>query len=179
MIQTDPTTLVCRHTPGPWRAADKDLSELITSQWAVFRENENGTKTIICGAWKTDDNKSSIRKDTAEANVKLIACAPGLLESAKKAMLFMEDCFEVQPPDDHEKEIYEALRGAIAGAGGFAQETHWWQGPCFCDACQHRWQGVVEIHISRMSPEYGFKCPNCHEMHGQYLTEAQYEHLYR
>jgi len=101
-----------------------------------------------------------------EENARLIACAPGLLEASKKAMLFMEDCFEVQPPDDHEIEIYNALRGAVARAGGFAQETHWWQGPCLCDACHHRWQGVVEIHISRISPEYGLECSNCHEMKG-------------
>jgi hypothetical protein len=166
MIQTDPTTLVCKHTPGPWKAADKELSELVNSTWAVYQEDGNGEKTIVASAWKTDDDKASIRGDTAEANAQLIACAPGLLEAAKKAMLFMEDCFEVQPPDDHEIKIYNALRGAIAGAGGFAQETHWWTGPCLCDNCQHRWQGVVEIHISCMSPEYGLECPNCHEMNG-------------
>lgn len=160
MIQTDPTTLVCRHTPGPWECRPLNTgchAGTIPVVTPDYGKNLGSGQLIasVCG-------RAGVQEETA----RLIACAPGLLDVAKKAMLFMEDCFEVQPPDDHEIEIYNALRGAVAGAGGFAQETHWWQGPCICDCCQHRWQGVVEIHISRMSPEYGFECPNCHEMKG-------------
>jgi len=101
-----------KHTSGPWRIADKDLSELVMSQWPVFRENEDGTKIIICSAWKTDDKIASIRRDVAEANVHLIAASPELFKIANVAEIALNHIIGYCPPHTWPKEI-DGVKGTL------------------------------------------------------------------
>jgi len=70
------------HTPGPWHIADKDTAAMLDSTWAVYAENEDGSKTVVANVWQTDSGVRHVTHDaTTEANAWLIAAAPYMLAS--------------------------------------------------------------------------------------------------
>ena len=70
------------HTPGPWYIADKDTAAMLNSTWAVYAENEDGSKTVVANVWQTDSTVLHTKHDaTTEANAWLIAAAPTMLEA--------------------------------------------------------------------------------------------------
>ena len=134
MLKTEPDTFLSWHTPGPWIAEGHQIYGPKHEE----SKHPNG-RILVCnvirGSQRRDpqlDGGADRFELDSEADVALIACAPALLDAAKQALIFMENCFEVEPPDDHELEIYHALRQAIASAGGFDSETRLWEGPCIC-----------------------------------------------
>lgn len=97
-----------KHTPGPWRVEqDGNMNPNLT-----FR---------ICGPWI--HRKSSARQpyhalaDT-EANARLIAAAPELLEALKLAYQQFDDAIHCRRPSMHPLEYAKVLRAAIAKAEG-------------------------------------------------------------
>lgn len=95
-----------RHTPGPWR-----LSERPQAGYGVVAEKPkvSGGTDAICTcrpAYRTDKSH-----DEAEANARLIAAAPDLLETLKIARKCLRNCHYVGP----EREMIDA---AIAKAEG-------------------------------------------------------------
>jgi len=96
----------------------------------------------------------------------LICAAPPLLKVAQKLLLWMEECMATCDFNQDDIDLYQELRQTIRTAGGFSSETHWWQGPCICDACGHAWQGVVEITIESTYPQVPLECSECHQMTG-------------
>ena len=162
MIKTDPTMLVYDATPGPWTTADRyDL-----------RHNPCGIDIV------KDMNRMIARMpDGAIAkggkafietwnNARLICAAPPLLKVAQKLLLWMEECMAACDFNRDDIDLYHELRQTIRTAGGFSSDTHWWQGPCICDACGHAWQGVVEIPIESTYPQVPLECSECHQMTG-------------
>jgi hypothetical protein len=93
-----------KHTPGPWKA-QKDFYDL----WAVFADGhiENGFKNPwICQVW--DDFTS---KEQAEANAKLIAALPDLLEAVALYLCDVENEM-LEYNDDTYRTAKEAIRKA-------------------------------------------------------------------
>jgi hypothetical protein len=53
-----------------------------------------------------------------EANARLIAAAPELLAAAWDAAALLDGSAAIAPTQERRREVYEALRAAIAKAGG-------------------------------------------------------------
>jgi len=155
MIRTDPTMLVSNHTPGPWTA-----------------RSINAGKSFQFGPDKVDDFigeifcRQPLPATPYEDNIRLVCASPALLKVAQKLLLWMEECMPACDFNQDDMNLYHELRQTIRTAGGFSSETHWWQGPCKCDACSHAWQGVVEIPIEATSPQVPLECSECHQMTG-------------
>lgn len=118
------------HTPGPWRA--------VMDSWAVLND---GTRAVVAG--DPNDHCQHIayvsailpRKRTTsfdapdadrDANARLIAAAPELLEACETALAFYQRLFGV-PADSmsvkhasEAKEMFAELSAAIAKAKGGA-----------------------------------------------------------
>ena len=96
------------HTPGPWRVSGYRL--------AVFAKL-NGIKVVIA------DCNRTLGYSESEANARLLAAAPDLLEALKQCRLALEPYDDVKPRDwktDREKLAFahQAARAAIAKATG-------------------------------------------------------------
>lgn len=94
------------HTPGPWVRSPKDCDSddwfptCADAEWIVLgREGEGLPVAIVCGEYLGGD------AGRLEANAKLIAAAPALLEAAKlqeAAEAAQADCDECEPGDSAE-----------------------------------------------------------------------------
>ena len=71
-------TKTATHTPGPWTAEDWRWGTNFSSVWAVFA---NGTDGCM------DKMPCECHGSNAEANARLIAAAPDLLEACKAAVI--------------------------------------------------------------------------------------------
>ena len=162
MIKTDPKMLVNNATPGPWTTADRyDLRhnpcgiDIVKDMERLIARMPDGATTQGGKAFTETRN-----------NARLICAAPPLLEVAQKLLLWMEECMSELDFNPDDWALYKELRQTIRAAGGFAPETHWWQGPCICSACGHTWRGVVEIPIEAICPQLPLECSECHQMTG-------------
>lgn len=94
------------HTPGPWEVAYLDHAE----QRVVRAEHYE-----VCTCWH--HSVGSIEKEM-EANARLIAAAPELMEALKEVMSWTRN-WDVQFLEDDEwPETEEKVRAAIAKAEG-------------------------------------------------------------
>ena len=105
------------HTPGPW-ATDEDDHD---APYQDIKINA-GNRFTVCTVWIDD---APVREFNAEqqANARLIAAAPELLEALKQCRLALEPYDDVKPRDwktDREKLAFahQAARAAIAKATG-------------------------------------------------------------
>jgi hypothetical protein len=155
MIKTDPTMLVCNHTPGPWTAGSVNAGE-------SFQFGPDAVDNFIGEIFCQHRPPASQEED----NIRLVCAAPPLLKVAQKLLLWMEECMAACDFNQDDIDLYHELRQTIRTAGGFSSETHWWQGPCICDACGHAWQGVVEIPVEATGPQVPLECGECHQMTG-------------
>lgn len=106
-----------KHTPGPWEKSKKrDGTRVVLSSGRVIRAKVHGPLTV-----------GSPGYDEAEANARLIAAAPDLLEAAKAALRGLEHAAHFANTwQDDGHPIFEAsyqrrmdaLRAAIARAEG-------------------------------------------------------------
>lgn len=155
MIKTDPTMLVCNHTPGPWTAGSVNAGK-------SFQFGPDAVDNFIGEIFCQLRPPASPYED----DIHLVCGAPGLLKVAQKLLLWMEECMAAFDLNQDDIDMYHELRQAIRTAGGFSSDTWWWQGPCICDACGHAWQGVVEIPVEASGPQVPLECGECHQMTG-------------
>jgi hypothetical protein len=96
-----------KHTPGPWliQQGDEWADGIVT----LHGHNEDGTPMY----WTVASYNR--RRDEAEANARLIAAAPEMLETLKA---MAEGCSV--PADDVQRAIRDRARAAIAKATGSA-----------------------------------------------------------
>ena len=80
-----------KHTPGPWQIYDCEFAV------RVGIEGGNKTSVITLGAKGDDSGVWGETTEQAEANARLIASAPELLEALKAAMAFIDS--HVADPD--------------------------------------------------------------------------------
>jgi hypothetical protein len=116
-----------KHTPGPWRIADRDprcgpeLNILGPSPYAdgehtatfvaVVRANDKEHNLVTAGGWVTP------HEDEAQANARLMECAPDLLKDATAAVEAWVHAAQVSYTDP----LYLAIRklaATVAKAGG-------------------------------------------------------------
>ena len=92
-----------KHTPGPWEAEWHRKYK----QWNVFPESGKAVVSVtdLCGEYS---------KEETEANARLIAAAPELLEALQGLL----DCMAIPSSICKERPAYEAARAAIAKATG-------------------------------------------------------------
>lgn len=172
MIRTDPTMLVCDATPGPWQAVigatDGGGGLIIESHdfGPIAVTSKRGAPTTQSRLVPDSPYYRSSEQAVIESNARLICAAPPLLEVAQKLLLWMEECMSAFDFNQEDMDLYHQLRQTIRSAGGFSVDTHWWQGPCICDACGHAWQGVVEIPVEATGPQVALECGECHQMRG-------------
>ena len=195
MIKTDPSMLVYDATPGPWESvigATNGGGRLIIESHdfgAIVATSKRGAPSTQSrlspdspyyrSQIKQLQPRMSISVHLAplcrsriselaviESNARLICAAPPLLKVAQKLLLWMEECMAACDFNQDDIDLYHELRQTIRTAGGFSSETHWWQGPCICDACGHAWQGVVEIPVEATGPQVPLECGECHQMTG-------------
>ena len=108
-----------KHTPGPWEWSDKyRTADSERNTWSLL--GDGGYGILSCDG---DENSPQSLGKSGEANARLIAAAPDLLEAAKLVIAWYE------AEDDHSKaDFYQrmdmcrtseaALRAAIAKATG-------------------------------------------------------------
>ena len=100
------------HTPGPWLAK---FGLLGGGDRSVYGRAFDGSFKYIC------DRVRGGSPEQAEANARLIAAAPDLLEAAKLTALHfkrMNEHTDVNFMGDDEHECWAALNAAIAKAEG-------------------------------------------------------------
>ncbi len=110
MTQTASETKVAEHTPGPWRSTGFEYEP--EAGWFV-REARDSRYLAIASVRCTYRETEEI-----EANARLIAAAPELLEALERALIFIgntEDEF------GDNLECGDIARAAIAKARGAAQ----------------------------------------------------------
>lgn len=105
-----------KHTPGPWDI-DRNNSHLCTI--ATIHGCKNNDWVEIWSPNKL--GQEGISEEVNEANARLIAAAPELLEACKKAKLALETCDDKYGKDYNTDKVdvaTECLETAIAKAGG-------------------------------------------------------------
>lgn len=100
-----------KHTPGPWKVY-AECDQIVVAEDSVY-----GVQVADCG--KPNGDEYQPREGEAEANARLIASAPELLEALKYALAFLDR------PDITTYEWYKLapehvgkFRSAIAKAEG-------------------------------------------------------------
>ena len=104
-----------QHTPGPWRV--KQTGFTYFRDLTILGEDWHGEETPIASALVRNALHPYGRADKAraeiEANARLIAAAPELLDACMSALRALEDNLQPGPMDEDAK---EGLRAAIAKA---------------------------------------------------------------
>jgi hypothetical protein len=107
-----------QHTPGPWIAVEK-FGFIGSIQGGVIREYANGTSQdqlfMVCCV--QDDNGG---RTATNANARLIAAAPDLLEVLKEIVGFWDSIVPIDCVNDCVNDLHVKARAAIAKAEGGA-----------------------------------------------------------
>lgn len=90
-----------KHTPGPWTIDERDYAGV---KWdAIIRNRDNDPVACV--------GMAGYAQNTSEANARLIAAAPDMLEELRDALAALEANF-VEP------KLQETIRQTIAKATG-------------------------------------------------------------
>jgi hypothetical protein len=95
-----------KHTPGPWVIDDSNPN--------LVARLVNGVYEYVCAVEPSSFSNRECNQEQEEADARLIAAAPDLLEALKMAMLDWEN-MRVVPPASRP---HKAARAAIAKAEG-------------------------------------------------------------
>lgn len=111
--------MIAAHTPGPWHLVSERRSQ--GNGKRGFPNSDTGPQFLVCGpAGATVITRRGLAKPSkpeGQANARLIAAAPELLEAALAVL-----CQQDNPVRDGKtKERFGALRAAIAKATGAGQ----------------------------------------------------------
>jgi hypothetical protein len=82
-----------KHTPGPWVPKDATLPNSGVTRWTVL-EVENGFLVACTG------NTYTPKYQDEEANARLMAAAPELLEAATRAIILLKAAIERAEPTE-------------------------------------------------------------------------------
>jgi hypothetical protein len=73
------------HTKGPWKIVDMSTSSQFSKGWKEIRA-ENGMPIVFCDEYQSSRDGTVSGVCIAEANARLIAAAPDLLEACKATL---------------------------------------------------------------------------------------------
>jgi hypothetical protein len=96
------------HTPGPWGVRKHEQGFVV-----YYTDGEIRSNTAQCY-----DNTVAEEHGTAEANARLIAAAPRMLDALHSALDAIGDTFEARDNDSQGEMIRDIIAGAIAAATG-------------------------------------------------------------
>lgn len=104
--------MTTKHTPGPWRTMDRPENAI----WIQGQPDENGYREIC-----TLPNYQLLKREQTEANARLIAAAPELLEALRACDLFLTAHGQGWINASNEgRNAWKMARAAIAKAQGKA-----------------------------------------------------------
>ncbi len=92
-----------KHTKGPWAI----------NEFLVYAENGNG-----CTLATINSTSKGISDEEAQANARLIAAAPELLEACQSSLQWILDVLQAEPPETYSDDILDELNAAIDKATG-------------------------------------------------------------
>jgi hypothetical protein len=98
------------HTPGPWEISDNGTADRGTGAWAcdeIWQTHNDTDQRLIASVHYVDGTNSE-----CQANARLIAAAPELLEAVQHVLLASEDGGDMNDVD------WKMLRAAIQKAKG-------------------------------------------------------------
>lgn len=108
------------HTPGPWHAATADEWRTASgehAQWGRF-DISAGSKDPAAESYYRIASVSNVsNSDQNQANAKLIAAAPDMLQALRKAVVLLAGVC-AHSPELEPHDTYEAVSEAIAKATG-------------------------------------------------------------
>ena len=108
-------TVEAKHTAGPWRAKVWEYPDAIPPRRELIIEN--GKFVVAHCAWdEGKDNPYTIHTSEAEANARLIAAAPELLEALKDCVEKIENSVGWNAVDIFPEDIYSLISKAEGGA---------------------------------------------------------------
>jgi hypothetical protein len=110
------------HTPGPWHAATADEWRTASgehAQWGRFDISAGSNDPAAEDYYRVASVSNVNNSGQNQANAKLIAAAPDMLEALRKAVVLLAGVC-VHSPELEPHEIYEAVSAAIAKATGCA-----------------------------------------------------------
>lgn len=118
------TTQQAKHTPGPWHVRYRQKRSDFDGGMPEIVGDENGLPVIADIRWNGEN------EEYGQANARLIAAAPELLEACKRAYAELDDRYDVDRPVGESPkeypfggagELMRILRVAIAKAEGETQ----------------------------------------------------------
>jgi cytochrome b len=92
-----------KYTPGPWEAIQDDEGDWMVRGVPLF--------------WIAQAIREAQPDTTGEANARLMAAAPELLEAAEAALRYLKTQMQHTPTDPHFALVVQALRAALAKGG--------------------------------------------------------------
>lgn len=104
-----------KHTPGPWKYID--ATKVAGMQFAPACVIQSGDKNIARFSWN-DNSPWFPTKEESQANARLIAAAPELLEALKGLLADIEDYQRVNNLGGENNHWQVISRAAIAKAEG-------------------------------------------------------------
>jgi hypothetical protein len=107
------TDVAGTHTPGPWEVKRQAYNN---ADAEFFIKHPGVYGGSVCRMWAGGDNEAHILE--AEANARLIAAAPDLLEAAKDAQAMLFERIQDSNLTNGERRVMNALYAAIAKAEG-------------------------------------------------------------
>ena len=110
------------HTPGPWHAATADEWRTASgehAQWGRFDISAGSNDQAAENYYRIASVSNVNNSDQNQANAKLIAAAPDMLEALRKAVVLLAGAC-VHSPELEPQETYEAVSAAIVKATGCA-----------------------------------------------------------
>jgi hypothetical protein len=110
------------HTPGPWNLDDRVLDEFASEDHHGFRVIYAGGRDIAYCLVTSEnpDTPSEEDQDVCEANARLIAAAPELLEACEFLVQCLRDWMETDPEGERADDLGILNKGlaAVAKAKG-------------------------------------------------------------
>lgn len=103
-----------QHTPGPWRLAFNNAAD----GWTVEAGHNDYIGHTAAFTPRPGSNERTLSRDEAEANARLIAAAPTLLEALKKCKAAVEN--GNLPPSARMELVRDYATPTIAAAEGRA-----------------------------------------------------------
>lgn len=101
-----------QHTPGPWRLAFNNAAD----GWTVEAGHNDYIGHTAAFTPRPGSNERTLSRDEAEANARLIASAPALLDALREIAEMAENRSRVNMPDGTSLALF--ARAAIAQAEG-------------------------------------------------------------
>jgi len=116
-----------KHTEGPWSPMWQNSRQKGGYHWEVPIQVGDGIKThgnTLCDVYMGGPAATNSTKETVEANARLIAASPDMLEALKAVVVDYDECVRIGMIDMVvEDNVISLVRAAISKAEGSPSEA--------------------------------------------------------